>query len=84
MVLTERNSFMVHQCKECLDYFLMLIRVSRANGKDMFDCFSNIYADIVLADCKGGGTGGARGAIAPPLFTDHLKIINYSDTQNSS
>ena len=33
---------------------------------------------------KGGGTGGARGAIAPPLFTDHLKIINYSDTQNSS
>ena len=27
---------------------------------------------------KGGGTGGARGAIAPPLFTDHLKIINYS------
>ena len=33
---------------------------------------------------KGGGTGGARGAIAPPLFTDHLKIINYSDTQNGS
>ena len=32
---------------------------------------------------KGGGTG-ARGAIAPPLFTDHLKIINYSDTQNGS
>ena len=33
---------------------------------------------------KGGGTGGARGALAPPLFTDHLKIINYSDTQNGS
>ena len=30
---------------------------------------------------KGGGTGGA---IAPPLFTDHLKIIKYSDTQNGS
>ena len=23
---------------------------------------------------KGGGTGGARGAIAPPLFTDLIKI----------
>ena len=33
-------------------------------------------------ETKGGGTGGARGAIAPLLFTDHLKIINYSDTQN--
>ena len=31
-----------------------------------------------LTQGKGGGTGGARGAIAPPLFTDHLKIINYS------
>ena len=39
---------------------------------------------LLLAVIKGGGTGGARGAIAPPLFTDHLEIINYSDTQNGS
>ena len=26
---------------------------------------------------KGGGTGGARGAIALPLFTDHFKMIFY-------
>ena len=34
---------------------------------------------------KGGGTGGARGAIAPPLFTDHFKndiLFDYSDTEN--
>ena len=37
-----------------------------------------------VSNSKGGGTGGARGAIAPPLFTDHLKIINCSDTQNGS
>ena len=31
---------------------------------------------------KGGGTGGAGGAIAPPLFTDHFKnyvLFDYSD-----
>ena len=39
---------------------------------------------LVLMHDKGGGTGGARGAIAPPLFNDHLKIINYSDTENGS
>ena len=38
---------------------------------------------ILKVSLKGGGTGGARGAIAPPLFTDH-QIINYSDTQNGS
>ena len=34
---------------------------------------------------KGGGTGGARGAIAPQLFTDHFKkdiLFYYSDTEN--
>ena len=34
---------------------------------------------------KGGGTGEARGAIAPPLFTDHFKndiLLDYSDTEN--
>ena len=34
---------------------------------------------------KGGGTGRARGAIAPPLFTDHFKndiLFEYSDTEN--
>ena len=30
---------------------------------------------------KGGGTGGAGGAIAPPLFTDHFK--NYILFDNS-
>ena len=33
---------------------------------------------------QGRRNRGARGAIAPPLFTDHLKIINNSDTQNGS
>ena len=34
---------------------------------------------------KGGGTGGARGAIAPPLFTDRFKndiLFDYSGTEN--
>ena len=31
--------------KECLDYFLILTRVSKTNGKDMYDCFINICAD---------------------------------------
>ena len=33
-------------------------------------------------ESKGGGTGGAGGAIAPPLFTDHFKnyiLFDYSD-----
>ena len=41
-VLTERNSFMPYQG--------MLARVSKINGKDVFDYFINIYADTVLAD----------------------------------
>ena len=42
------------------------------------------HAWTVMAN-KGGGTGGARGAIAPPLFTDHFKndiLFDYSDTEN--
>ena len=52
------------------------------SSADVHICMKFQRQKIVL--CKGGGTGGARGAIAPPLFTDHLKIINYSDTQNGS
>ena len=36
----------------------------------------------ILIYGKGGGTGGAGGAIAPPLFTDHFKnyiLFDYSD-----
>ena len=50
---------------------------------------TSVYADGVSLyrniESKGGGTGGARGAIAPPLFTDHLKndiLFDYSDTEN--
>ena len=41
-----------------------------------------IYVAIFVASYKGGGTGGAGGAIAPPLFTDHFKnyiLFDYSD-----
>ena len=30
--------------------FLNTTRASKTNGKDMFDCFINIYADTELAD----------------------------------
>ena len=52
VVANQKNMVIVlWHTKECLDYFLMLTRVSKTNGKNMFDCFVNIYADIELADC---------------------------------
>ena len=44
-----------------------------------------LYEVDELLESKGGGTGGARGAIAPPLFTDYFKndiLFDYSDTEN--
>ena len=46
--LMERNSFMAYHGMPGL--FLDIIRGSKTNGKDMFDCFINIYADTVLAE----------------------------------
>ena len=42
----------------------------------------NIFVETAALVSKGGGTGGAGGAIAPPLFTDHFKnyiLFDYSD-----
>ena len=56
----------------------------------LFKIYEYMYATCVhgcmcIANApwnKGGGTGGAGGAIAPPLFTDHFKnyiLFDYSD-----
>ena len=37
--------------------------------------YKNFISDFPNTSIKGGGTGRARGAIAPPLFTDHFKIF---------
>ena len=48
----------------------------------IYACIQHACIHAYVHACKGGGTGGAGGAIAPPLFTDHFKnyiLFDYSD-----